>query len=67
MCSILEVSRNAYYNWKKDRKAGIKAFKSMVTKEVLAIYKLSERTYGSPRITKYLHKKGISCFSPVGG
>tara|TARA_B110000014_G_C20063734_1_gene554172 strand:+ start:489 stop:1337 length:849 start_codon:yes stop_codon:yes gene_type:complete len=59
MCELLEVSRNAYYNWKKDRQAKRKAFKAMITKEVLAIHELSKQSYGSPRITKTLHRKGI--------
>ena len=59
MCKIFEVSRNAYYNWEKDRRAERDAFKAMVTKKVIASYELSKHTYGSLRITEFLHNKGI--------
>ena len=58
-CKILEVSRNAYYDCKKDPRAEKNAFKTMVTKEVIAIYELIKQTYGGPRITEFLHNKGI--------
>ena len=58
MCSTLEVSRNGFYNWKKDRQVARRLFKAMITKKVIAIHKDSYQTYGSPRITQISHREG---------
>lgn len=57
MCSVLGVSRSAYYDWLKKRVVRNKVdyYKKEVLKEFLA----SKRTYGSPRIYQVLSEKGI--------
>ena len=59
MSKVLEVSRNAYYNWKKDRQASKKRFRELLLAEIKKIYKLSRCIYGSPRISRELIKRGF--------
>jgi putative transposase len=59
MSKVLEVSRNAYYNWKKDRQASKKRFRELLIAEIKKVYKLSRCIYGSPRISRELIKRGF--------
>lgn len=59
MSKVLEVSRNAYYNWKKDRQAPKKRFRELLLAEIKKVYKLSRCIYGSPRISRELIKRGF--------
>lgn len=61
MCRYLNVSRNAYYAWRlqlgnKKRVSN----KDVLIEEIQTIFSESRETYGSPRISKSLHKKGIA-------
>ena len=64
MCKVLEVSRNSYYNWLKDRRAGQKALRKKLLDEIKDIYVMSYSTYGSPRITIELNNKGFKVSRP---
>ena len=65
MCKILEVSKNAFYNWLKDRQSERKSFRKVLGYEIQRIYNLSEQTYGSPRITEELQKIGYKVSRPL--
>ncbi len=59
MCKVLEVSRNSYYNWTKNRRADQIAFSKKLLEEIKDIYIMSYSTYGSPRITIELNNRGL--------
>jgi len=57
MCSVLDVSRSAYYYWLKSEK---RLFKSQrIEQAVAASFQASKKTYGSPRISDELNENGI--------
>lgn len=58
MCKVLNVSRNAFYNWLHNYNKKIDNFISISTK-ILDIYWDSKGIYGSPRITAILNSLGI--------
>lgn len=62
MCKYLRVSKNSYYSWKrkKSTKSNSENRKDLLKKQIKEIYDDSRGTYGSPRITARLAKKGIS-------
>jgi putative transposase len=64
MCQVLEVSRNAFLNWKQDRKASRKAKNLQLVNCIKTIHQRSYRSYGSPRITLELIKKGHKVSRP---
>lgn len=58
-CKTLEISRNAFYSWKKEYKKRLqKRAKLLIA--ILHIYWDSKGIYGAPRITIELKKKGIN-------
>ena len=57
MCKALEVSKNAFYNWLKDRQSERRSFRKVLRYEIQKIYNLNQ-SYGSPRITIELEKMG---------
>jgi transposase InsO family protein len=64
MCRALGVSRNGYHAWRK-RTPGPRARANQVLlAEIKKIHQLSRQTYGSPRITKALRRKGFRCSRP---
>ena len=64
MCKVLEVSRNSYYNWTKDRQRVKKERRALILELIIKIYNRSGQTYGSPRITQYLQDMGYSVSEP---
>ena len=58
-CKALEISRNSFYNWKKNYEHRLQK-KSRLLLLILEIYWDSHGTYGSPRITASLHNQNIS-------
>ena len=65
MCEALEVSKNAFYNWLKDRQSERKSFRKVLGYEIQKIYNLSDQSYGSPRITIELEKIGYKVSRPL--
>lgn len=61
MCRVLGVSRSGYYAWLKRPESSRKSRNEELLKEIRKVYKASRGTYGSPRITKALEKKSITC------
>ena len=61
MCKCLNVSKNSYYFWRRREfdKENFESKKDMLKKHIKEIYDDSKGTYGSPRITAELIKRGI--------
>jgi len=57
----MQVSRSGYYAWLKRPESNRQRQNKELMTNIRKTYKLSRGTYGSPRITKALHKKGIAC------
>ncbi len=61
MCQILDVTRSGYYAWQPE-KAGSRELENRILVEQIHVeYKLSRKTYGSPRIQASLRRQGIAC------
>jgi len=58
---VMEVSRSGYYAWIKRPESSRKIQDRELVKEIRKVHKISRGTYGSPRITRALKKKGIVC------
>lgn len=61
MCRILKVSRSSYYAWQKRPISKRKQQDAEILKNIKSIYEENRKTYGSPRIHRKLHNKGIHC------
>jgi putative transposase len=59
MCRVLCASRSAYYAWRKGRVSPRLVRRQQLLLEIKKIFTQSRGTYGSPRITRELRKKGI--------
>lgn len=61
MCQILGVTRSGYYAWRPE-KAGPRELENQVlVTQIHTEYKLSRKTYGSPRIQASLQRQGFAC------
>lgn len=61
MCRVLEVTRSGYYAWQPE-KAGPRALENRIlVEQIQAEYKMSRKTYGSPRIQAGLQRRGFAC------
>ncbi|WP_274428818.1 IS3 family transposase, partial [Desulfolucanica intricata] len=61
MCQVMRVSRSGYYAWIKRPENNRKIQNRKLLEKIRDVYKISRRTYGSPRITRALKKQGITC------
>jgi len=61
MCRILEVTRSGYYAWKPEQIGPRERQNRVLREQIRAEYKMSRKTYGSPRIQASLLRKGIVC------
>lgn len=61
MSQILEVTRSAYYAWRKRQKSTRQLNNEKLFETIKSIYHESHCLYGSPRITAELKAKGIVC------
>ena len=61
MCNSLKVSKNAYYNWLKNKKV-IKpeTHKDYLLKRIRAIFHESREIYGSHRVQQMLDREGLN-------
>jgi putative transposase len=59
MCKVLNVSRSSYYNWLRRNPSRRSIENRELSDLIKKIYELSKRTYGSPRVTIELHKRGF--------
>ena len=62
MCQSLEVSRSAYYEWKKRPKSARQLENDSLFEKIKDVHQKSRCLYGSPRITAELKAQGI-CFN----
>ena len=61
MCQVLGVTRSGYYAWQPE-KAGPRALENQIlVEQIQAEYKMSRKTYGSPRIQAGLQRRGFAC------
>ncbi len=59
LCRVLEVSRSGYYDW-VDRPPSERAITdTQLAVEIEAIWECSDRTYGAPRIHRWLRRQGF--------
>jgi transposase InsO family protein len=61
MCSVLEVSENGYYNWRKRGKSQRKQDDEQLVSRIEDAYHENRGVYGSPRIYAELTAQGIKC------
>ena len=59
MCKLLNVSKSCYYEHLKEKSTARIDKSEYLVKEIIACFKNSKQTYGSPRITSCLQDKGI--------
>lgn len=58
MCKALNVSRSAYYNWLKGGLSARAAKDKILKENIIEIFEMSKHTYGSPRVTEELKRRG---------
>jgi len=61
MCQVLNVTRSGYYAWQPEKAGPRKLENQVLVEQIYAEYKLSRKTYGSPRIQASLQRQGIAC------
>jgi len=61
MCTVLQVSRSAYYSWQQATISTRDTQNQELVKRIAEIHQQSHRTYGSPRIWHALRQQGIRC------
>ena len=58
MCRTLEVSRSGFYGWQSRPRSDREVTDAMLAMEIEAIWECSDRTYGAPRVHRWLAKQG---------
>ena len=61
MCRVLNISRSAYYGWKRRPMRIRKKRNNELMDHIRKAYALGRKTYGSPRVTRELKSQGIVC------
>jgi transposase InsO family protein len=61
MCSVLEVSENGYYNWRKRGACQRKQDDEQLAERIEDAFMDNREIYGSPRIHAELKEQGLSC------
>ena len=59
MCEVLGVSRSGYHDWVVREPSTREMTDHMLAVEIEAIWECSDRTYGAPRVHRWLHKQGF--------
>ena len=60
-CAVLEVSRAAYYEWRKQARSARAREDEELAGRVKAIFEGSRQTYGAPRVHGELRRQGVMC------
>jgi putative transposase len=60
MCRVLDVTRAGYYLWRKRPPSRRKKGHMELIEKIRIVHQESDRTYGSPRVTKQLQARGES-------
>jgi len=61
MCGMLGISRSSYYAWRKRKPSQREHHMQIMLGYIREIYKLSRKTYGSPRVHAELKRQGLAC------
>lgn len=61
MCSVLEVSENGYFNWRKRGICQRKRDDEQIVERIEDAYQNNRGVYGSPRIHAELKEQGVYC------
>jgi transposase InsO family protein len=61
MCRVLQVSTSGYYQWCRNIITGNNDRNEQLVEQIKKVHKLSNQTYGSPRIYAELKAKGYTC------
>jgi putative transposase len=61
MCQLLDVTRSGYYAWQPEKAGPRELENQILVEQIHAEYKLSRKTYGSPRIQASLQRQGFVC------
>ncbi len=61
MCQVLIVSRSGYYKWEQSPPSNRTKKNAELLQKIRAIHEEHRERYGSPRITRELHKQGERC------
>lgn len=64
MCKVFKVSRSGYYKWLCCKPSKRSVENNRLLYRIKAIYQESKQTYGSPRVTKALHRQGVPVSRP---
>ena len=59
MCRVLEVSRSGFYDWQNREPSERELTDQMLAVEIEAIWECSDRSYGVPRMHRWLLKQGF--------
>ena len=59
MCRTLEVSRSGFYDWQDRAPSARELSDRELAVEIEAIWECSDRTYGAPRVHRWLAKQGF--------
>jgi putative transposase len=59
MCRTLGVSRSGYHDWVNREPSTREVTDAMLAIEIEAIWECSDRTYGAPRVHRWLRKQGF--------
>jgi putative transposase len=60
-CTLLEVSRAAYYQWRRQVPSARQRRDAELGKRISDIHQESRGTYGAPRVHQRLRRDGITC------
>lgn len=60
MCRVLEVSRSGFYDWQGRGPSDRVLSDRRLALEIEAIWECSDRTYGAPRVHRWLVKQGFA-------
>jgi putative transposase len=61
MCQLMNVTRSGYYAWQPEKAGPRELANQVLVEQIHAEYKLSRKTYGSPRIQSSLLRQGVTC------
>jgi len=61
MCQVLGVTRSGYYAWQPEATGPREVENRILVEQIQTEYKMSRKTYGSPRIQASLQRRGFTC------
>ena len=64
MCKVLKVSRSGYYRWFCEGPSNRELENQELTIGIKEVFEESRRTYGSPRVTAELKRRGVNVSKP---